>query len=392
MRSRKQVVKTNKKRTNKKRFNKKRLNGGNPEFTVMTFNVECWLNQINPDNKTAFKQFMKGKSEKTSDKSEKTSDKSEKTSDKSEKTPDKSEETPDKSEETPDKSEETPDKSEETPDNWQQLKAIFNGVDIACIQENAVIKQTDGSFTNFIENIGDLNLKSSCESHDFHWPQTQGLYGVGSKISNSIYAKIDAKSSLSPIPSQLTEDGKTTIDMTSKPHPRCWAISEFTINERPVKVASIHLSGGRFDDIASLTGDNYMVKTNQIRKLLEERPDIVCGDLNTKLVPPEEDKYFNELLKSQNKASTRSLNEKWRIWMYGLDDVFKESGYVSVFEGKEAPDTSIFGGTVDMIYYKPDILTCSSSNAVSGAMELGKRILSDHAPVKAVFSVIKKKK
>jgi len=364
MRSRKQVVKTNKKRTNKKRFNKKRLNGGNPEFTVMTFNVECWLNQINPDNKTAFKQFMKGKSEKTSDKSEKTSD----------------------------KSEETPDKSEETPDNWQQLKAIFNGVDIACIQENAVIKQPDGTFKNFIENIGDLNLKSSCESHDFHWPQTQGLYGVGSKISNSIYAKIGAKSSLSPIPSQLTEDGKTTIDMTSKPHPRCWAISEITINGRHVKVASIHLSGGRFDDIASLTGDNYMVKTNQIRKLLEERPDIVCGDLNTKLVPPEEDKYFNELLKSQNKASTRSLNEKWRIWMYGLDDVFKESGYVSVFEGKEAPDTSIFGGTVDMIYYKPDILTCSSSNAVSGAMEPGKRILSDHCPVKAVFSLKRKKK
>ena len=365
MRSRKQVVKTNKKRTNKKRFNKKRLNGGNPEFTVMTFNVECWLNQINPDNKTAFKQFMKGKSEKT-----------------------------------PSKSEETPEKGEETPGNWQQLKSIFNGVDIACIQENAAIKQADGTFKNFIENIGDLNIKSSCESHDFHWPQTQGLYGVGSKISNSIYSKNDAKStpspspspSPSPIPSQLTEDGKTTIDMTGKPHPRCWAISEITINGRHVKVASIHLSGGRFDDIASLTGDNYMVKTNQIRELLKENPDIVCGDLNTKLVPPEEDKYFNELLKSQNKASTRSLNEKWRIWMYGLDDVFKESGYVSVFEGKEAPDTSIFGGTVDMIYYKPDILTCSSSNAVDGAMELGKRILSDHAPVKAVFSLKKKKK
>lgn len=341
MRSRKQVVRTNKKRTNKKKTIKKRLSGGNPEFTVMTFNVECWLNQLSKD---FFKIFL-----------------------------------------------ENDDTTIIT--QWQQLKSIFNGVDIACIQENAVIKQPDGTFKNFIENIGDLNLKSSCESHDFHWPQTQGLYGVGSKISNSIYAKIGAKSSPSPSPSpspsQLTEDGKTTIDMTGKPHPRCWAISEFTIYKKKVKVASIHLSGGRFDDIASLTGDNYMVKTNQIRELLKERPDIVCGDLNTKLVPPKEDKYFNELLKAQKKTSTRSLNEKWRIWTYGLDDVFKESGYVSIFEGKEAPDTSIFGGTVDMIYYKPDILTCSNSNVVSGAMEPGKRILSDHAPVKAVFSFTK---
>ena len=71
--------------------------------------------------------------------------------------------------------------------------------------------------------------------------------------------------------------------------------------------------------------------------------------------------------------------------MYGLDEVFKKSGYNSVFEGREAPVTSIFGGTVDMIYYKPDILTCSKSYAVDGAMELGKRILSDHAPIKAEF-------
>ena len=49
-RSKKQVVKTNKKRTIKKR-----LSGGNPEFTVMTFNVECWLNQLSKD---FFKNFL----------------------------------------------------------------------------------------------------------------------------------------------------------------------------------------------------------------------------------------------------------------------------------------------------------------------------------------------
>jgi endonuclease/exonuclease/phosphatase family metal-dependent hydrolase len=341
------------KRTNKKRVNKKvkKIMGGNPDFTVMTFNVECWLNQIKLDNKDAFTIFM------------------------------------------------TSESKESEVGNWQQMKAIFNDVDIACIQENAVIKQQDGSFKNYIANIGDLKLISSCQSHDFHWPQTQGLYGVGSKISNSIYSRYGSSLD-SPLVSQLSEDGETTIDTfleltkQKEKHPRCWAISEIPIQDKTVKVASIHLSGGRFDDIASLEGENFMVKKNQIKELLKENPDIVCGDLNTKLVPPEEDKYFLGLPFNGTKVSdnlpNESLTTNWKTWMYGLDSVFKESGYKSVFEGSVAPDTSIFGGTVDMIYYKPDILTCSNSSAVSGAMELNKRILSDHAPVKASFSFVSK--
>jgi endonuclease/exonuclease/phosphatase family metal-dependent hydrolase len=337
MKSKNRVV-NKKKKTIKKRLNK--ITGGNPKFTVMSFNVECWLNQLSKD---FFKKFLENNDTSIISK-------------------------------------------------WQQLKDIFNDVDIACIQENAVIKQGNGSFKNFITNIGDLNLISSCQSHDFHWPQTQGLYGVGSKISNSIYTKHGSATD-SPLESQLTKDGENTIDthleLTGKKekHPRCWAISEITINEKNVKVASIHLSGGRFDDIASLTDENYLVKKNQILQLLEEEnPDIVCGDLNTKLVPPKEDKYFNELLKSENQPSTRLIKKKWNTWMYGLDEVFKRFRYISVFEGRQAPDTSIFGGTVDMIYYNPDILTCSKSYAVDGAIELRKRILSDHAPIKAEFT------
>jgi endonuclease/exonuclease/phosphatase family metal-dependent hydrolase len=335
---------TNKKKTLKKRNNK--ISGGDPKFTVMSFNVECWLNQL---DKNFFKNFIENNDTSILSK-------------------------------------------------WQQLKDIFDEVDIACIQENAVIKQRDGSFKNFINKIGDLNLISSCQSHNFHWPQTQGLYGVGSKISNSIYAKYGSPTD-SPLESQLTIDGIDTIDTyideKKEKHPRCWAISEIPINGKKVKVASIHLSGGRFDDIASLTHDNYLVKTNQIHKLLEEEPDIVCGDLNTKLVRPKVDDYFKGLPKPEDKASTtvstrttKSIADKWDKWMYGLDEVFKKFGYISVFEGRKAPDTSIFGGTVDMIYYNPKLLTCSDSYAVDGAMEPGKRILSDHAPIKAVFAFI----
>lgn len=431
MRSKKQVIRTNKKRTNKKKTIKKRLSGGNPEFTVMTFNVECWLNQLSKD---FFKNFL-----------------------------------------------ENDDTTIIT--QWQQLKAIFNGVDIACIQENAVIKQADGTFKNFIEKIGDLNLKSSCESHDFHWPQTQGLYGVGSKISNSIYAKNDSNETVftnTPIPAQLE---KTTIDTFGKPHPRCWAISTILIpvgvdtragtnsNNKELTVASIHLTGGRQDDTASLVGDNFIIKIQQMHKLIQQSPSIICLDSNTKLpkdwtnIQAKEnpflytdfngkkyEKYFltdttvkdskisiqnffetnpdqlyldetpvptnrisldriyklidskllGQLSKTELEDWTKiTLMQRWYVWMYGLDRFMKGNGFKSIYdlEGLDIKDTTIYGGTVDAIYYKSDIIELKSVKFVDGVIDMDKpvdkfpdfgkrKILSDHCPVKAVFKII----
>jgi hypothetical protein len=82
-----------------------------------------------------------------------------------------------------------------------------------------------------------------------------------------------------------------------------------------------------------------------------------------------------------------SLVDKWHIWMYGLDYIFKQSLYDSIFTG-DPPDTTIFGGTVDMIYYNSMKLTYKNAKVIQGVIEPGKRILSDHAPVKAVFSFV----
>jgi hypothetical protein len=430
-----QVKRTHKKRTHKKRTHKKRTHkkmlGGNPTFTVMTFNVECWLNQIKTHDKSVnFKNFMTGK-------------------------------------------------SEENPHNWQQMKDLFNGVDIASIQENAVIKQ-GSSFTNFIENIGDLKLNSSCQSHDFHWPQTQELYGIGNKISNSVYSRYDNAVSPAPIESQLTENNKTTIDTSGKPHPRCWAISTLTIpvgvdtragtntNNKEIRVASIHLTGGRQDDTSSLDGDNFIIKIRQMHELIKENPSIICLDSNTKLPKDWTDiqskensylytdyqgkkyekyfltdtkvngitvqEYFEQNLKqlyldenpdsddqitldriyeliniklSSELNSTElidwnkiTLMQKWYVWMYGLDRFMKEKEFKSIYDltGLVIKDTTIYGGTVDAIYYK-DNIELKSVEFVDGVIDMSKpvskfpdymerKVLSDHAPVKAVFSFV----
>ena len=426
-----QVKRTHKKRTYKKRTHKKML-GGNPTFTVMSFNVECWLNQIKTHDKSVnFKNFMTGK-------------------------------------------------SEENPHNWQQMKDVFNGVDIASIQENAVIKQ-GSSFTNFIENIGDLKLNSSCQSHDFHWLQTQELYGIGSKISNSVYSRYVNAESPAPIESQLTENNKTTIDTSGKPHPRCWAISTITIpvgvdtragtntNNKKISVASIHLTGGRQDDTSSLDGDNFIIKIRQMHELIKENPSIICLDSNTKLpkdwmeIQSKEEnpflytdyqgkkyeKYFltdtkvngitvqefferksdqlyldetpvpehrinldriYELINAKLSSSLNSddlidwnkitLMQKWYVWMYGLDRFMKEKEFKSIYDlvGLDIKDTTIYGGTVDAIYYK-DNIELKSVEFVDGVIDMSKpvsnfqdymkrKVLSDHAPVKAVFKII----
>lgn len=375
-------------------------------FTIMTFNVESWLNVIRPvynEDKTynevatsaihnSFKEFLESPMTTTNE-------------------------------------------------NWTKIKKICSSVDILCVQEDALMgegrlmnteiyKIDNQPQTNFIENIGDLNLVSSCKSHPYRWPDTVGLYYSGSKLSNTIYSKYDAEINLS-IPAQLSINKVNTINTEDKIHPRCWAVSQINVVEGkpPIKVATIHLSGGRFDDIASLEGNNYIIKIRQVIELIKrEKPDIICGDLNTKYTEPEcEDKYFLGLpcngktvrdcddptqritdrrafynciydyilnktpIPTPENSSEISRCDKWYIWMYGLDFVFKDEylanllGSFPYYSAENNDDTTIFGGIVDMIYYNPQRMDCIQSGAVQGVISPGKRILSDHAPVKAKF-------
>jgi endonuclease/exonuclease/phosphatase family metal-dependent hydrolase len=336
-------------------------------------------------------------------------------------------------------------------EKWENLKKIFNGVDILCIQEDALMgvgrnnnpetyEIYNSSQENFISQIQPakgkmLHLVSSCKSHPYRWDDTQGLFYSGSKLSNTIYSKYNVNMPTLSIAPQLKNDIdreiKSTIDTDGKIHPRCWSINEIHVSPtKSVKVASIHLTGGRYDDIASLTDNNFIIKIRQIYELLNESPDIICGDFNTKIVPPPVDNYFLDLpfqsgkvrdyLATNPMSTTKdmskiyesirnhimnglplmeiSLVDKWHIWMYGLHYVFEQALYKSVFND-DPPETTIFGGTVDMIYYSSIKLLCNRANVVKGVIDMSipvstypdyskRKILSDHAPIKAVFSFI----
>jgi endonuclease/exonuclease/phosphatase family metal-dependent hydrolase len=370
----------------------------NPSFTIMTCNIESWLNLIKPVyNSDKSYDIEQTRAVRTAFKN----------------------------------SLQSAVKNETTIQRWQELKAHFSNVDILCIQEDALLGDANGADletykigdepqTNFIEKIGELDLVASCKSHPYTWPDTVGLFYPGSKLSNSIYSKYDADKLKLSMPAQLTVHGRETINNEGKIHPRCWAVSDIQIveNKPSIRVATIHLSGGRFDDIQSLHGNNYIIKIRQIMELIKrEKPDIICGDLNTKLRPPDgEDTYFASLPKNEDTEYPRidnwsafynmiydhilnetplpsnvSMYDKWQIWMYGLDYIFRDDELAKrlrsfPYESAENDkDTTIFGGIVDMIYYNPQRLDCIQSGAVDGFIAKGQRILSDHAPVKATF-------
>lgn len=427
-------------RFGKKHFHRKtkKMRGGlNDEFTVMTFNVECWLNQMTMTidmNNSLFSNFLKNNNTAEIALGKAFSI-----------------------------------KQNEYIEKLKKLKKIFNTVDVACVQEDVI---TSGK--NISDKIGDLPLVASCLSHKFDWETTKRLYGNDGGLANSIYSKLPIEGgSYLLVNSQLEND--LTIDISpSKKIPRCWASTLIKVGEKTAKIACIHLSGGRFDDIKSLKDDYFIVKIRQIHELItKETPDIICGDLNTKLVPKnvDDDAYFLGLPHNETQTvrkyfeanpdqkiirkdltpiydlirdkiegkeadlSQITLAEKWHIWMYGLDQFFKNNSYKSVFQVKpkhvphhrtntisskskqvesskhhqdfleqhkckeeetdisHAPDTTIFGGTVDMIYYKCDKVYCTGGGeAVPGVISFqnktGQKILSDHAPIKASFRIL----
>lgn len=307
---------------------------------------------------------------------------------------------------------------------WREFKDLFEGVDVACVQEDAIV-DTD---RNFIDLMGHLKMASYCKSHNFYWPVTRKLFGETGYLANSVYANPETVS-FSPMsrnPStQLTNANGLTIKSKEKDKefPRCWAFSKMSIGGKSVSVASIHLSGGRDDDIQSLSEDNYLIKFKQILELInKENPMIICGDLNTKLPSQsplniaKDDAYFLglpmtvkdfflnkdkkkknptirqliNLISSKPESDHFSLEDKWKIWLYGLHGLFLEKGYVAAYDATNVPITSVFGGTVDMVYFKKgsglSVTNVETKEAFMTTADGKKqKYLSDHLPVIVTF-------
>jgi endonuclease/exonuclease/phosphatase family metal-dependent hydrolase len=284
-----------------------------------------------------------------------------------------------------------------------EFKNLFNDIDVACIQET-VISQPDSQYPLFKDPIENKFLKQKfiCQSHLLDWPRSQFLYGTPSYLANAIYVSKEIEN--------IGEVQSTQINNTGLE--RCFTCVIINVLDKPIKIATVHLVGGRFDDILAIQSDSYIEeKETQLKSVVNEDPDIICGDFNTKLRMPNiiesTDKYFMSLIKPDiSQEEIRILKERWEKWIY-MDRInlyLNQNGYQSVYVNKDGElitdikDTSVYGAIVDMIYYKPEKLSLvSGSVSIVGEQEVMEKkpssslyipILSDHFPVKAEFRVL----
>jgi len=296
----------------------------------------------------------------------------------------------------------------------KNFKKLFDNIDIACIQEIA-IDQPNYTFnsidtdTNKSIQISPLDpiennifkKKSVCQSHPLTWQKSMYIYGEPSYLANAIYVK----------DSIICSTDKSDI-INTKGLNRCYTSLEVMINDKPIKIANVHLIGGRFDDIAAIEDDAYSYeKLNQLQKVMEIDPDIICGDFNTKLNKDDQtESYFNMLMSIGDNTYMTELDiqkykERWDRWIYidSINNYLEELGYESVYKnGTSISDTNSYGGIVDMIYYKKNKLNLIPNsveivgNDETSVMIQNSRvsqqrytpILSDHFPIKAEFQVL----
>ena len=131
------------------------------------------------------------------------------------------------------------------------------------------------------------------------------------------------------------------------PTRRCAVVARFSHPfQATIKIAAVHLCGGRFDD-AALFGTprrqeaKVTDRTFFLHKIIKERPDVIMGDFNS---DPNDDRYRTA---TQRYSPARS--RAFRKWQTDIYVLLKRYNYIA--PALSGP-TSVFGTQVDSIYIR----------------------------------------
>lgn len=145
-----------------------------------------------------------------------------------------------------------------------------------------------------------------------------------------------------------------------------------------IRVASVHLSGGRFTDanFEQYKGD----KGIEILTALERaKPDIITGDFNS-YNSKDDAKKFQTNYDPFIQATEAGKQNEYLEWAVGGASTIESKGYRQRNDNEES--TTIYGGTVDHIYLKngTDFDFCGETSVQ------GNFTWSDHRMVISRFS------
>jgi hypothetical protein len=184
------------------------------------------------------------------------------------------------------------------------------------------------------------------------------------------------------------------------------------INYKGLKIANLHLEGGRFVDSHVLTDiDNYLkYKLKLLKMVIEENPDIIVGDFNSYYYLDEEHRIFSQNSQFEWYKGFRKGNlnetEKDNIikWSEAVWNLLKINKYVTSEKyemDKTKQDTlkshsftNMRGFTIiDTIWYKPTKVKLNNLKIINlyndnwDNVLIDGKIISDHNPVYANFTI-----
>ncbi len=209
--------------------------------------------------------------------------------------------------------------------------------DVICVQEDLVLvtRSPDGhrKVKQPLLHIPGYDLIVQCVGEKIKITST-GVY----HLCNSTFVKSGVPWE-TPLPQQLWNIDDQFV-------PRCASMCSV----RGVRIANVHLTGGRYDDVKAHVAEH--VKSTQLQKLLEvDAPDVVVGDFNgSPHVSSETIGPYQETLPAE-------ARDKFKAFFVGGHDLLRLNGFMAVArEDGSAYVTSIFGTSPDWMYYSPRVV------------------------------------
>jgi len=159
-----------------------------------------------------------------------------------------------------------------------------------------------------------------------------------------------------------------------------------TVIVNGLKIANTHLCGGRYADINFR--DYVNVKNHEIEQIVElYHPDIIVGDFNS---------ARNPVIASKNLGKYplyRDLSEGDQLTFFNyyrsVHDTLDQLGYIPAYDEKIVPRTTVYGGTVDWIYYLGHNQVAMVSDVITlPLISIPTKALTDHNGVYVRFRLI----
>lgn len=194
----------------------------------------------------------------------------------------------------------------------------------------------------------------------------------GRFLANSIYLRSDVAGSA---PEALDISGGCSV-------PRCATF----VTVKGIRIANLHACGGRFDDRKYAKMAAEKTKEQHVELVAQKKPDLIVGDFNADNDPQAAERAL------QGYELYKKLDEKnkalFRDFFLGHVAALKKRGFMAAYDSRAVGPTSVYGSTVDWMYYKQEVLEPVGPPTVVKTID---KKYTDHNGVLVTFRVLNRR-